>query len=242
MKRRRTGRSKERERKKAKNTWSYETEDIKLHLWQDDLFDEAEVVWKVHPVCSSYQRVKVATKMVEHAISLDVVKKLFLRHDSNDLNQPLLPTKKNLQEVQDTLEQVPELNTKRLPANEYGATENVKSPSTLYLNRDMIEASMIERFAIRKYRFAFLIFVTTLHELGHWKLRLKKKRLSPKKHFPSAKGTSAESGEWIEVQLFGGAIGSPLGAAKLSKGLTVMKSNGKEIRISDEYIMRMVPF
>jgi hypothetical protein len=86
--------------------------------------------------------VKVATK-VEHAISLDVVKKLFLQHASNDLNQPL-PTKKNLQEVQDTLEQVPELNTKRLPANEYGATENVKSPSTLYLNRDMIEASMIE--------------------------------------------------------------------------------------------------
>jgi hypothetical protein len=71
---------------------------------------------------------------------------------------------------------------------------------------------------------------------------VEEKTTSPTKHFPSAKGTSAESGEWIEVQLFGGAIGSPLGAAKLSKGVTVMKSNGKEIRISDEYIIRMVPF
>jgi len=54
-------------------------------------------------------------------------------------------------------------------------------------------------------RLLVLGIVTVLHELSHWKLRRTELRPSPKK-FKFKPSSEAESGHWVEKQLFGGTI------------------------------------
>jgi hypothetical protein len=67
------------------------------------------------------------------------------------------------------------------------------------------QEQLLRKNNVAKFRATFLLFGTILHEMVHVKLRRASQRDSLLKLFPPGlSGTKAESGEWLEMKIFGG--------------------------------------
>lgn len=178
--------------------------------------------------------------MVERAIGLDCVARQYILQDAPNLKTKPNPTKILLEETKTHLRKLPTLNffAGDQQPDEYGYTENIAQPSEIFLNDNMVANAKIVPQAIRKFRLAFLIFVTILHEMSHAKLRQQRKRNSPETWFPAI-GSKPEAGQFAEIKLFGGVIGSFNGPSDVSKGL-YLQTNSTTKSIPDEFIVKLV--
>jgi len=208
-------------------SFSYTTGNVTLQYWNDNEFVQQEIV------------LKVACKMVEQAIELDCVATLYalMNRDPFVSEARRAVSAIEITETKEHLQALPGLEFGAV--NGYGETDNIQSPTSIRLNDNMFELSKRCTSSFHKFRYAFLIWVTIMHELSHWKIRRATHRASPKKFFPGSTNKGGESGQFLEINLLGGVVYSLGHAKNVGKGLAVKKSNDV-YRIADNFIRDFV--
>jgi len=94
------------------------------------------------------------------------------------------------------------------------------------------------RYGVRKFRAAFLIFVTILHELAHVKVRTSGIQISPDDWYHVEGVDPTDSGSWMEKKVFGGLVHCSTNN-KFDKPLEV-QTRSTTITLSDEWVKSCV--
>lgn len=86
--------------------------------------------------------------------------------------------------------------------DDLGQTDMSGVGKKIAIRRDLYQAARTDNADDRR-ALAFLIAVTIVHELGHWKFQMYRCAGSTKAAYPQ-KPFKKESGEYLEIQVFGG--------------------------------------
>jgi hypothetical protein len=210
--------------------WNFAISDITLEFWRN-------TYWR-----SDKSVEKVALKMVERLLTERWFAKLYVQQDRADV---LDDSPTAVEEIDDTLEELQSVPRVLFDGrtNEYGYVEIEETNECIHVNKQLSVIGKTSRTHVVKFRTAFLMFATIVHELSHQKLRRHWLRESPKSKFPNLSG-NAESGEWLEIQLFGGVVRSRDGAKNLNGGLYLKYKtpggNSKKVIIDDSWLRNTV--
>jgi len=180
--------------------------------------------------------------MVENTIALDCVFKLYAKMNRSNLSKKGRSTNKEMQTARNHLQDVPTIQIQVIDDDDYAMTENEAKPQSIILNQSLVDAAESCTVNIRHFRYAFLLWITILHEMAHRKIRTPRKRQSPKKVFPNLKCTKGESGQYFEKNLLGGVV-TASSVSEVSHGLFLSKWIKKQkikYRIDDKFVVQLV--